>query len=113
MADDKRGRESQAANAERRQRKRELEEARERGEEAEPPAEDDLETPLGDLADGLANHVYPTTAAELQDAFGEREVELADGSTTVDGLLADVDDAETYDSAEEARRRVQELRRAD
>lgn len=38
MADDKRGREKQAADAERRQRERALDEALERADEAEPPA---------------------------------------------------------------------------
>lgn len=112
MADDKNGREAQAANEERRQRQRELEEARERGEEEEPPAED-LDTPLDDLADGLANHVYPTTAGELREAFGDRDVEVEDGTASVDQLLAPVDDAETYDSVDEARRRIESLRADD
>jgi hypothetical protein len=41
MPDTKEGREKQAQNAERRQRERELSEARERADEAEPPKEDD------------------------------------------------------------------------
>lgn len=109
MADDKRGRESQAADADRRQRQRELEEARERGEEAEPPS-DDFETALGDLADGLANHVYPTTAGELQETFGDRELDVDDGTESLDDLLGPVDDAETYESVDEARRRILDLR---
>lgn len=110
MADDKRGRENQAAQADQRQRKRELEEARERGEETEPPSEDDLDTALGDVADALANHVYPTTAGELQELFGDRELDVDDGTESLDDLLAPVDDAETYDSVEEARRRMLDLR---
>lgn len=39
MADDKRGREKQAADAERRQRERALDEALERADETEPPSE--------------------------------------------------------------------------
>lgn len=40
MADTKKGREKQARDAENRQRKRELEEARTRGDETEPPRDD-------------------------------------------------------------------------
>ena len=109
MADDKRGREKQASNADRRQRERALTEARNRGEESEPPAED-LDTGIEDLAAGLATHVYPTTASELEERFGDIEVEAADGTTSVEDLLEPVADGETYESVDEVRRRLHELR---
>jgi len=51
MADTKDGREKQARNADRRQREREVAEARARADEAEPPDEGDAETSGEGLAD--------------------------------------------------------------
>lgn len=110
MADDKNGREEQARNEERRQREREMQEARDRGDEAEP-VQDDTGRRLGDLDEALADHDYPTTADELVEAYGDREVEAQGGSESVDEVLAPVDDDETYDSPDEVRDRIQGLLR--
>lgn len=107
MADTKKGRDKQADDAERRQREREIEEARTRADEAEPPRD----TPgkkLGDLDEALENHAYPTTTDELIDAYGDRRVQTQDGWKSIDDLLAPIDD-ETFDSADAVRNRIQEV----
>ena len=106
MADDKKGRNKQAANRERRQRERELREARERGDEVEPELDEAHE--LGDFDDVLENHEYPTTTDELIAAFGDREVETQRGSTTIEDVLDPIEN-ETYDSPEDVRVRIQGL----
>jgi hypothetical protein len=107
MTDDRSDRDEQADNAERRQRERELAEARTRGDEAEP-VHDDTGERLGDLDDALDAHDYPTTTDELVAAYGDREVETRGGSESVEDLLAPVDD-ETYHSADNVRNRIQGL----
>lgn len=102
MADDKQGRDKQAADEERRQRERELQEARDRADETEPG------TQLGDLDDALETHDYPIEAAELIEAYGDYEVETQKGWKPIDDVLAPVDN-ETYDSADEVRDRIQRL----
>lgn len=109
MADDKRGREKKANDRERRQRERELEEALDRADETEP-VHDEPGHRLGDLNEALEDHDYPTTTAELIEAYGDREVESRDGWTSIDDLLAPAAD-ETYDSADEVRNRIQGLLR--
>ena len=85
-----------------------MQEARDRADEPEP-VQDDTGYRLGDLDEVLADHDYPTTADELVEAHGDREVETQDGSTPVDEVLAPVDDEETYDSPDDARDRIQGL----
>lgn len=103
MADDKQGRDKQARDEERRQRERELEEERERTDEAEPVVATDE-----NLEELLADHDYPTTADELIDAFGNREIQSRSDSYSLEELLDSVDE-ETYDSPEEARDHLAEL----
>ena len=107
MADDKQGRDDQADDAERRQRERELEEARNRGDEAEPIREDPGEQ-LGNLDEALQTHEYPTTTEELINAYGDYEIEIQDGRKPLDEVLAQTDN-QTYDSADDARSRIQGL----
>lgn len=107
MADDKNDRDEQADNAERRQRERELAEARARGDEAEP-VHDDTGERLGGLDDALEAHDYPATTDELVEAYGDREVETQGGSESVADVLARADD-ETFDSADDVRDRIQGL----
>ena len=107
MADNKKGRDKQADDEERRQRERELEEARDRADEPEPPHDEPGEK-LGDLDEALENRVYPTTADELIEAYGDREVESQGGSKSIAELLGPIDD-ETYASADEVRNRIQRL----
>lgn len=102
MADDKRGRDKQARDAERRQRERELEEARDRSDEAEPGKQ------LGDLDDELETHDYPTTTADVIEAYGNYKVETQNGSKSINEVLAPVNN-ETYDSADDVRNRIQRL----
>lgn len=107
MPDDKRSRDKQAADEERRQRKREVEEARDRGDEAEPMHEEPGER-LGDLDDVLEDLDYPITTDALTEAYGDREVETRGGWRSIDDVLGPIDD-ETYDSADDVRRRIQGL----
>lgn len=60
---------------------------------------------LGDFDSALDVHEYPATTNDLVDAYGDHEVESADGWITVEELLGPVEN-ETYDSAEEARNRI-------
>ncbi|UPW01366.1 hypothetical protein M0R88_04490 [Halorussus gelatinilyticus] len=99
MADNKSGRDEQADDADRRQRERSIAEELERGDETEPPVE------TGVLAD-LESVAFPATGAEVVDAVGDREVESADGTYTVEELIPDTD-AETFDSPATVRMRVQ------
>lgn len=107
MADDKRGREKKATNRERHQRNREMEEARDRTDEPEPVHDEPGER-LGDLDDELEDQEYPTTAGELAERYGDREVETQDGSVTIGDLLGSIEE-ETYESADDAQSRIQGL----
>lgn len=109
MADDKAGRDKQAHDEERRQRKRELAESRDRGDEAKPML-DDPGRRLGDLDDALEAHEYPTTTHELIEACGDYEVESRGGWRSVAELLTPTDQV-TYDSADDVRHRIQGLLR--
>lgn len=105
MADDKRGRDKQAHDTERRQRVRELREARERSDEAEPPV--DAEEELDGFEVTVEGHEYPATTGELVEAFGDREVEVRGTRRFIEDLLTPVGDA-THVSATEVRARVEE-----
>ncbi|CCQ34588.1 hypothetical protein HLRTI_002938 [Halorhabdus tiamatea SARL4B] len=94
MADDKRGRDKQAHDEERRQRERDLETALERGDEAEPPIP---ATELGELEDELETLSFPTTAADVVETVGDREIESPDGTYRLEELLPETD-AEIFDS---------------
>lgn len=105
MPDDKNGRENQAANEERRQREREVQEALERGDEPEPPTVD--REFLGSLDEELDQLSYPTTSAAVVERFGDYEVETEDasGPVPVADVLPSTDD-ETYESAADVRTRI-------
>lgn len=102
MADDKQGRDKQAADEERRQRERDLQEARDRADEAEPGQQ------LGDLDDALETQDYPTTTEALIEAYGDYEVETQGGWKSIDEVLAPAGN-ETYDSADDVRDQIQRL----
>lgn len=115
MPDDKRGREEQARHEDRRQRKRDVEEARERDDEPEPtdPGASDEEpagTDLGDFETVLADQEYPVTARELVDAHGDHVVETPEGPVSVAELLGPVE--ATFDSAESVRIQIRKRIRA-
>lgn len=103
MADDKKGRDKQAHNAEKRQRKRELAAALARADEPEPPI-DPIE--LAALETELELMTYPATGADIVAELGDRELESADGTFTVADLVPE-SDVETFDDPTEVRQRVQ------
>ena len=102
MTDDKRGRNKQAADEDRRQRERELQETLDRGDEADPGRE------LGELDAALETQNYPTTTEELIETYGDYEVETQNGWKSIEEVLAPIDD-EPYDSPEDIRDRIQRL----
>lgn len=103
MADDKRGRDKQADDAERRQREREVAAELERGDEAEPPVETaELASFEGDLAD----LTFPATGTEVVAAVGDRTIESGRERYTVADLLPETDE-ETFDSPTAVRVQVQ------
>lgn len=107
MADDKRGREEQAAHEDRRQRERAVREALARGDEPKPERLN-LDDELGELGEALEDHDYPTTTPELIDAFGAYDIDTPDGVESLDAVLSGTD-SETFDSAEAVRIRILEL----
>ena len=94
MADDKRGRDKQAHDEERRQRERELETELERRDEPEPPV---AVTELSNLEDELETVSFPTTAADVVETVGDREIASPEGTYRIEELLPKTD-AETFDS---------------
>jgi len=102
MADDKSGRDKQADDDDRRQRKRDIIEALEREDETEPPVDD---TDIDTLTDDLEPLAFPATGAEVVAAIGDREIESADGSYRIEELVPDTD-AEQFDSPVDVHVRV-------
>ena len=94
MADDKRGREKQARDAEGRRRDRDLEAALTRGDEPEPSIEG---VALTEVESGLESLEFPTTGAEVVATVGDREIESVDGSYPIEALLPELG-SETFDS---------------
>jgi len=102
MADDKTGREKQAADEERRQREREMSDELERGDEAEPPVADEA---LADLEAALEPLVFPATGREIIASAGDREVGAVDGTHAVADLFPDAD-MEAFDAPAAVTERV-------
>ena len=102
MADDKRGREKQAADKDRRQRERAMEEAVERGEEAAP---EETAYSLEDITPVLEQESYPITAATLVDRHGDRTITTSEGDISLQDVLSDVSD-EIYESPDAVRDRI-------
>jgi hypothetical protein len=65
----------------------------------------DLGGRLGDLDEALETQSYSTTTDELVDAFGDYEIETQGGTESLEDVLATTDN-QTYDSADDVRRRV-------
>ena len=108
MADDKDGREKQAADDDRRQRERDVEAELERGDETEPAAES--EPPVDDAAvdaleAALEPLAFPATGREIVAAVGERELESPARVYTVADLIPDAD-MEAFDAPATVRERV-------
>jgi len=55
---------------------------------------------FGPLMDDIASHDYPATRGEIVEAYGDRELDLADGSKRLDEVLVEQSESgeETYDS---------------
>lgn len=104
MADDKNARDKKADDAERRQRERELEEARDRADEPEPVDPGSIDQ-LGELDDELETLEYPATTDDILEAYGDSEVDAQNGSKSVGEVLRPVDD-ESYESADDVRSRI-------
>jgi len=103
MADDKRGREKQSDDAERRQRERDINTARERGDEPEPPLDDET---LADVEIRLQGVSFPATGAEVVAAAGELSVDTGDGDRPVAALVPDTE-SERFDTVADVRRHVE------
>ncbi|WP_459195123.1 DUF5789 family protein [Halosimplex sp. J119] len=103
MPDDKAGREKQARDEENRQRMRAMLEELERGDETEPPVD---EEELDDLDQELQTAEFPATGLDVVEAFGYHEVETEEGTYELAELVPQTEDV-TFESAEEVRMRVQ------
>lgn len=60
---------------------------------------------LGALSEDLDEHEYPTSTDELIDEYGDREIDLPDGSETFKQVLEPMAD-ETFDSADSVRQAI-------
>lgn len=103
MADDRRGREQQADDADRRQRERDIRTELERGDEPEPPV-DPSELATVELA--LEAVEFPATGADVVAAVGDHELTARERTYTVEELVPAVS-VETFDSPTAVRMRVQ------
>ncbi len=101
MADDKRGRESQARDEERRQRERALERALEN---LDDPRELVDETTLEEVESTLEAVSFPATGADVVARVGTRPLDAAE--YTVADLVPDAD-SERFESPEDVRRRLE------
>ncbi|WIV66691.1 DUF5789 family protein [Natrialbaceae archaeon AArc-T1-2] len=61
---------------------------------------------LNGTGEVIDDHEYPATTEELIEAYGDRSLELPNGTETVGEVLARLD-SETFESPEEARFAVQ------
>jgi len=103
MADDKRGRDKQAHDAEKRQQEREIDAELERGDEIEPPVEAEE---LADFEAELEALPFPATGIEVVAAIGDREIDSVEGSYSIEELVPETDE-ETFDSPAAVRVQVQ------
>lgn len=62
---------------------------------------------FGDLYNDLENEEYPIAIDELIDRYGDRELTLANGSATLEGVLSEYpDEDQSFEEPEEARQAV-------
>ncbi|WP_256401839.1 DUF5789 family protein [Haloarchaeobius litoreus] len=64
---------------------------------------------FGPLMEQLESHEYPTTLEELLAAYGDAELDLVDGSTTLREVLGEQSEStgeQRYESAEEVQQSV-------
>ncbi|WP_324665979.1 DUF5789 family protein [Haloarcula sediminis] len=98
MADNKSGRDKQADDERRRQRKRDIVAELERGDEKEPPIEPEA---LAELEPELETLTFPATGADVVDAVGDRPL----GPATVADFLPETD-TETFEDPEAVQLRL-------
>ena len=103
MADDKRGRDKQAQDAERRQREREIRTELERGDEPETPVDG---AELTAIEADVEELTFPRTGAEVVAAIGDRKVESATHHYRLRELVPETA-TETFDSPAALRVQIQ------
>lgn len=103
MADDKKGRDKQARDAERRRDERDIAMELERWHETEPPVE---EAPLEELEADLDTVDFPATGSEVVAAVGDHEVESPEDTYAVADLVPDTERV-TFQSPRAVRVRIQ------
>ena len=104
MADDKDGREKQAADEDRRQRERDVEAELERGDEPEPPLDPD---DVDEFEAALEPLTFPATGREIVAAVGTHELASEARVYAAADLLPDAD-IEAFDAPETVRERVRQ-----
>ncbi|WP_226021373.1 DUF5789 family protein [Halomicrobium salinisoli] len=65
----------------------------------------ELGVDIGSLDSALESHEYPTTVDELIEEFGDHEIELPGGETTVEEVL-DTQSGEEFESADGVKQRI-------
>jgi hypothetical protein len=103
MADDRRGRDKQARDADRRQQERAILEELERADETEPPID---ETALDEIEPALDTLSFPATGADIVAAVGDRVLEANGRTDTIAELVPEGKDVQ-YDSPAAVRMRLQ------
>lgn len=68
----------------------------------------DMGVEFGDLTDDLESESYPMTKAEVLDEYGDRELEHANGSTTLRDVLQPVGDRE-FEGADDVHQTVLDM----
>jgi len=63
---------------------------------------------FGQLADDLQSHDYPATREEIVDEYGDRELDVTDGSQQLDEVLVEQQEGseETYDNPGEVKQAI-------
>ena len=65
---------------------------------------------MGDLHDDLENYDYPATTAELVDDFGDREIELPNGSETFGEVMGGIEgEGQEYQDADDVQSMVKNM----
>ena len=104
MTDKRNSRETDAEGEERRQPERKREAVRDRKHEARAMSGDPGGR-LGALDEKLEAHAYPTTTDELVEAYGDSELEIKRGTTSLEEVLAPTEN-QTFDSADDVQARI-------
>ena len=103
MADNKKGRDKQARDAERRQQERDIDTELERGDEREPPVD---AAELVELEAELEALQFPATGSDIVTTIGARTIDSVEGSYTLEELVPETDE-ERFDSPDAVRVLVQ------